>query len=66
MGHLQDGFLVHTVWMEPASERQRMENLREAYPVDPRLIPVFDRTGRSNIGYALETAVLLKLERRRT
>jgi predicted AAA+ superfamily ATPase len=42
-----------------------MVNRRKAYPVDPGLIPVFDRTGRSNIGHALETAVLLELERRR-
>jgi uncharacterized protein len=65
MGYLQDCFLVRTVWMESGSERQRMVNPRKAYPVDPGLIPVFDRTGRSNIGHALETAVLLELERRR-
>jgi len=65
MGYLQDCFLVRTVWMEAASERQRMVNPRKAYPVDPGLIPVFDRTGRSNLGHALETAVLLELERRR-
>ena len=50
--------------MESASERQRMVNPRKAYPVDPGLIPVFDRTGRANVGHALETAVLLELERR--
>ena len=50
--------------MESASERQRMVNPRKAYPVDPGLIPVFDRTGRANLGHALETAVLLELERR--
>ena len=65
MGHLQDCFLVRTVWMESTSERQRMVNPRKAYPVDPGLIPVFDRTGRSNLGHALETVVLLELERRR-
>ena len=32
--------------------------------MDPGLIPVFDRTGRANIGHALETAVLIELERR--
>ena len=51
-------------WMESRSERQRMVNPRKAYPVDPGLIPVFDRTGRANTGHALETAVLLELERR--
>ena len=33
--------------------------------MDAGLIPVFDRTGRANIGHALETAVLVELERRR-
>ncbi len=65
MGYLQDCFLVRTVWMEADSERRRMVNPRKAYPVDPGLIPVFDRTGRANLGHALETAVLIELERRR-
>jgi uncharacterized protein len=65
MGYLQDCFLVRVVWMAADSERQRMVNPRKAYPVDPGLIPVFDRTGRSNIGHALECAVLVELERRR-
>jgi hypothetical protein len=42
-----------------------MVNPRKAYPVDPGLIPVFDRTGRANLGRALKTAVLIELERRR-
>ena len=50
--------------MESASGRRRMVNPRKAYPVDPGLIPVFDRTGRANTGHALETAVLVELERR--
>ncbi len=65
LDHLQDCFLVRTVWMEASSERQRMVNPRKAYPVDPGLIPVFDRSGRANLGHALETVVLLELERRR-
>ncbi len=65
LGHIEDCFLVRTVWLETASERQRMVNPRKVYPVDSGLIPVFDRTGRSNIGHALETAVLIELERRR-
>ncbi|MCY4484302.1 MAG: DUF4143 domain-containing protein [Spirochaetaceae bacterium] len=52
--------------MESNSERQRMVNPRKAYPVDPGLIPVFDRSGRANVGHALETAVLIELERRRS
>lgn len=65
LGYLEDCFLVRVVWMESSSERQRMVNPRKAYPVDPGLIPVFDRTGRANMGHALETAVLVELERRR-
>lgn len=63
--HLEDCFLVQTVWMESTSERQRMVNPRKAYPVDTGLIPVFDLTGRTNRGHALETAVLIELKRRR-
>ncbi len=63
--YLEDCFLVRIVWMESTSERQRMVNPRKAYPVDPGLIPLFDRSGRSNRGHALETAVLIELERRR-
>lgn len=64
LGHLEDCFLVRTVWIAADSERRRMVNPRKAYPVDPALIPVFDRTGRANVGHALETAVLIELERR--
>ena len=63
--HLEDCYLVRLVWMESTSERQRMVNPRKAYPVDTGLIPVFDRSGRANVGHALETAVLIELERRR-
>jgi predicted AAA+ superfamily ATPase len=65
LAHLEDCFLVRTVWMESDSERQRMVNPRKAYPADAGLIPVFDRTGKANLGHALETAVLVELERRR-
>ncbi len=64
LAHLEDAFLVRTVWLHTASERQRMVNPRKAYPVDPGLIPVYERAGRENLGRALETAVLLELERR--
>lgn len=40
-------------------------NPRKVYPADPGLIPVFDRSGRANLGHALETAVFVELERRR-
>jgi hypothetical protein len=64
LAHLEDAFLVRTVPVATDSERRRQVNPRKAYPIDPGLIPVFDRSGKSNIGHALETAVLLELERR--
>ena len=51
--------------MEAGSERERMVNPRKACTVDTGLIPVLDRKGHANLGLALETAVLLELERRR-
>ena len=64
LAHLEDAFLLRTVAMHSASERQRMVNPRKAYPVDPGLIALFERSGRTHHGRALETAVLLELERR--
>ena len=64
LGYLEDSFLVRIVSLHSASERQRMVNPRKVYPVDPGLIPVYDRVGRPNLGAALETAVLVELERR--
>ena len=65
LAHLEEAFLIRTVWIEARSERGRMVNPRKAYPVDPGLIPIFDRSGKSNVGHALETAVLIELQRRR-
>ncbi len=64
LDHLQDAFLVRTISMHSTSERQRMINPRKAYPIDPGLIPLYERTGREHRGRALETVVLLELERR--
>ncbi len=64
LAHLEDAFLVRTVAMHSASERQRMVNPRKAYPVDPGLIALFERSGRAHHGRALETVILLELERR--
>jgi hypothetical protein len=63
LAHLEDAFLIRTVSISSGSERQRMVNPRKAYPIDMGLIPVFDPTGRPNLGHALETAMLLELER---
>jgi uncharacterized protein len=62
---LEDTFLVRLVPIDSNSERQRQVNPRKVYPIDPGLIPVFDRSGKTNSGHALETAVLIELERRR-
>lgn len=64
LDHLQDAFLIRTISMHSHSERQRMANPRKAYPVDPGLIPLYTRAGREHDARALETAVLLELERR--
>ena len=64
LAHLEDAFLVRTLPVATGSERRRMVNPRKAYPVDPGLIPLFDRAGRENVGHALETCVMLELERR--
>lgn len=64
LAHLADCFLVRTVWLETRSERRRMVNPRKAYPVDPGLMQVYDRREGANVGHALETAVLVELERR--
>lgn len=65
LGHLEDAFLIRLVPLHTASERQRQSNPRKAYPVDSGLITAFDRSGKPNTGHALETAVLVELERRR-
>ncbi|HEU4754522.1 MAG TPA: DUF4143 domain-containing protein, partial [Armatimonadota bacterium] len=64
LGYLEDAFVVRLVSMHSASESQRMRNPRKVYPIDPGLIPVYERAGRENRGRSLETAVLVELERR--
>ncbi len=64
LAHLEDAFLIRTTSLLSASERQRMVNPRKAYPIDPGLIPIYERVGRDNLGHALETAVLIELLRR--
>ncbi|MBM3790097.1 MAG: ATP-binding protein [Acidobacteria bacterium] len=64
LAHLEDCFLVRTVWLDTDSERRRMVNPRKAFPADPGLIPVFRRRGRAEVGHALETVVMVELERR--
>lgn len=65
LGHLLDAFLLSAVPLATESERRRNSNPRKLYPVDPGLIRAYDTSGRSNLGHALETAVLNELERRK-
>ena len=46
---LEDAFMIRTVSIASRSERRRMVNPRKAYPIDPGLIPVFDRPGEPNL-----------------
>jgi hypothetical protein len=64
LAHLIDSYLISTVSLHTASERQRNSNPRKVYPADPGLIHAFDASGRTNLGHALETAVFNELQRR--
>jgi predicted AAA+ superfamily ATPase len=64
LGHLIDSYLIATVSLHTASERQRNSNPRKVYPADHGLIHAFDLQGRTNLGHALETAVFNELQRR--
>ena len=64
LAHLEDAFLLTSVALATDSERRRQVNPRKVYPVDMALSALFDRSGKSNIGHALETAVLHELKRR--
>jgi predicted AAA+ superfamily ATPase len=64
LSHLEDAYLVGTVPIATDSQRRRMVNPRKAYPIDPGLISVFDRSGKANLGHALETVLALELQRR--
>lgn len=64
LSHLEDAFLLRSVAIATDSERRRRVNPRKVYPIDTGLIPIFDRSGKANLGHALETAVFLELNRR--
>lgn len=64
LAYLEDAFLIRTVSIATGSERRRMVNPRKIYPVDPGLIPMFDLGRGANLGHALETCVMVELERR--
>lgn len=64
LAHLEDAFLLHCVDIATDSQRRRQVNPRKVYPVDTGLMALFDRSGKANIGHALEAAVLHELLRR--
>jgi hypothetical protein len=64
-GYLIDAFLISAVPLSTDSERKRNSNPRKIYPADPGLIRAFDASGKTHEGHALETVVLLELERRK-
>lgn len=64
LGYLEDAFLLHGLHIATGSERRRRVNPRKIYPIDTGLIPIFDRSGKTNLGHQLETAVSLELVRR--
>ncbi len=64
-GYLIDSFLLSAVPLSTESERKRNSNPRKIYPADPGFIRTFSTSGRINQGHALETVVLIELERRK-
>lgn len=63
-GYLLDAFLIDAVPLATESERRRNSNPRKLYPVDVGMIAAFDRSGRANLGHALEVVVQAELARR--
>lgn len=66
VAHLEDAFLLQTIPVATDSEKRRNVNPRKCYPIDSALIHAWDRSGRSNTGHALETAVFIELLRRKS
>lgn len=64
LAFLEDTFLLQTVTVASDSERRRRVNPRKCYPIDTGLIPVFDRSGKANLGHALETGIYIELLRK--
>lgn len=63
--HLKDTFLLNTISIATDSEKRRQVRPRKSYPVDTGFIPLFDRSGKSNVGHALEIAIFVELQRQR-
>lgn len=63
LDHLEDAFLLHSVSLASDSVRRQQVNPRKVYPVDTGLMALYDTSGKTNLGHALETAVLHALLR---
>lgn len=63
LAHLEDAFLLSTITIASDSVRRRQVNPRKVYPVDTAIGLLFDRSGKNNLGHALETVVLHALQR---
>ncbi len=63
LAHLEDAFLIINLDLATDSERRRQVNPRKVYPVDTGLMALFDKSGKANVGHALETVVLHELQR---
>lgn len=63
LAHLEDAFLLTSIAVASTSARRRQVNPRKVYPVDTGLAALFDRSGKLNLGHALETNVLHELQR---
>ena len=61
--HLESAFLIRCLSVVGGSLRRRMTLPRKVYPIDQGLLPLYELDGRSNLGHALETVVLLELLR---
>ena len=62
--HLEQAFLITSLAAGGGSLRRTQSLPRKIYPIDPGLIPLYDRSGRANLGHALETVVMVELRRR--
>jgi predicted AAA+ superfamily ATPase len=65
LDHLEDAYLLETVSIASDSAKRKQVNPRKVYPIDSGFIPLFDRSGKSNLGHALETAVYLHLRKKK-
>lgn len=62
--HLEQAFLITSLVAGGGSLRRTQSLPRKIYPIDPGLIPLYDRSGRASLGHALETVVTVELRRR--